>query len=81
MPTTRNTSMNAGPFIAPEAARVHGRITDPTGRALSGGELRIFRQGQAQTCANSAATCVSAAVLLGRGTADDEGVVRLTLPR
>ena len=81
MPTTRITSMNAGPFIVPEAARVHGRITDPTGHPLGGGELRIFRQGQAQVCRNSAATCVSAAILLGRGTADDEGVVRLTLPR
>ena len=81
MPTTRTTSMNAGPFIAPEAARVHGRITDPTGRALGGGELRIFRQGEVHTCRTSAATCVSAAVLLGRGTADDDGIVRLTLPR
>ena len=81
MPTTRITSMNAGPFIAPEAARVHGRITDPTGRTLGGGELRIFRQGEARTCPTSPATCVSAAVLLGRGTADDEGIVRLTLPR
>ena len=81
MPTTRITSMTAGPFIAPEAARVHGRITDPTGRTLGGGELRIFRQGEARTCATSAATCISPAVLLGRGAADDEGIVRLTLPR
>ncbi len=82
-PAVRTTSMNIGTFIAPDAAHVHGRITDPTGRALSGGELRIFRQGTAHPCSvgNSNATCLSPATLIGRATADDDGIVRLTLPR
>jgi hypothetical protein len=81
VPTNRMISLAAGPFVAPDVAHVHGRITDPTGRALAGGELRVFRQGQAIVCASANATCVTAPTLLGRGTADENGIVRLTLPR
>lgn len=82
-PMPRTTSMNVGTFISPDAAHVRGRITDPTGRALGGGELRIFRQGSTHPCSvgNTNATCVTPAALIGRATADDDGIVRLTLPR
>jgi hypothetical protein len=71
IPVSRSSSMAAGPFSAPEPARIHGRVTDSAGRPMSGGELRILRPGSDDIGAR----------LLGRGVADENGIVRLTLPR
>jgi hypothetical protein len=65
-------SNDVGPFFAPTPARVRGRITDSTGQAIPGGELRILHPGF---------ETIEPARLIGRGIADDAGIVRLTLPR
>jgi len=69
----------------PDAAFVHGRITDPGGNTISGAELKLFRvETSADLCAlvpHAPASCPIPAALLGRGAADKDGVVELRLPR
>jgi len=72
-------------IVLPDAAFVHGRITDPFGNTIEGGELKLFRvQPSTALCEqvpHAPASCPIPATLLGRGAADDDGVVELRLPR
>jgi hypothetical protein len=71
----------------PDAAFVRGTVTAPDGSELSGAELKVFRMVDADLvplCTqvrNAPESCPIPALLLGRGTSDDAGVVRLGLPR
>jgi hypothetical protein len=73
----RNVSI--GDLEAPEASNVHGRISNPGGRPVAKGRLLIYKLDGSCVVASSA--CASSAQLIGRGVADDEGVVRISLPK
>lgn len=72
--------VDIGELRTPEAANVHGRISNPGGRPVAKGQLLIYRLDS--TCRESPpASCASTATLLGRGVADEDGVVRISLPK
>jgi hypothetical protein len=79
------TSQSLGSVTIPDAANVHGQLTDQTGGPVSGGELRIFGVttdlGVCSQVAYPPANCSIPAQLLAHGTSDDLGTVRLRLPR
>jgi len=84
------TDDDLGTITIPAAAFVHGRIVDHRPNPVEGGEIRVFRApvytnpNNADLCrqaAHAPAGCPIPAVLLGHGTSDDLGIVRLTLPR
>jgi hypothetical protein len=79
------TSVDLGTLTLPPAAFVHGRVVDPAGNPVSGGEVRLFQiVSDTSVCSqvvNAPAQCVIPAALRGRSTADDKGIVRLNLPR
>ncbi|MGE5185706.1 MAG: hypothetical protein ACM31C_26775 [Acidobacteriota bacterium] len=86
MPRAPNQmSLAIDQVMIPEAAHLHGEITDSSGTDVIGGELRIFQiQSDLTVCAQAAnppATCVPPAIPMGSGTSDSLGIVRLTLPR
>lgn len=79
-----------GTIQIPDAAFIHGRIVDHRPNPVEGGEIRIFHApvyanpSNADLCSQAAhapAGCPIPAILLGHGTSDDLGIVRLTLPR
>jgi hypothetical protein len=72
-------NVDAGEIRSPEASHVHGLITNPGGRPVANGQLLIYRLDG--NCAAEAAGCNSTAQLIGRGVADDDGIVRITLPK
>lgn len=69
----------------PDAAHVHGRVTDAAGNAIDDAELKIFRiDTSLELCSEvryEPKSCPIPALLLGRGTTDDAGMARLTLAR
>lgn len=71
----------------PDAAFLRGTIKAPNGEDLAEAELKVFRLADdalISLCAevsNEPANCPIPATLQGRGTSDDKGIVRLTLPR
>lgn len=70
----------------PDAAHIHGRVTDPDGVVIEGAELKVFQTSPigAELCEavpHAPASCPIPASLLGRGASDGAGLVRLTLPR
>jgi hypothetical protein len=79
------TSQSLGQVTLPSAAFVHGQLSDPGGGAVATGELRIFGVTTDLSLCNEVAhappNCVIPAELLGHGTSDDQGIVRLILPR
>jgi len=84
----RNTtlkSISMPDVVVPDAAFVHGRITDPGGNTIAGAELKLFHvETGTDLCAlvpHAPASCPIPAALLGRGAADKDGVVELRLPR
>ena len=85
IPRAGQQLLDLGPLTVPDAANIHGRITDPSGTPVEGGELRVFSlAGDASLCAQVTYhpdDCVIPAQLVGHGTSDADGVVRLTLPR
>jgi hypothetical protein len=72
-------------LVSPDAAFVHGRITDSLGSPVEGAELRIYQVVTDSTLCNQVTNapdqCVIPAQLQGHGTSDMDGIVRLTLPR
>jgi hypothetical protein len=77
-----------GAMPLPDAAHIHGLITDPFGELVEGAELILFRVEDpvASTLfcgdlTNAPETCPVPALQLGRGTSDALGMTRLTLPR
>jgi hypothetical protein len=79
------TSVDLGPITLPRAAFIHGRVVDPTGVPVAGGEVRLFQvAADTSVCTqvtNAPAQCVIPAALRGHATADDQGIARLALPR
>jgi hypothetical protein len=72
-------TINIGELASPEASNVHGRIINPGGRPVAKGQVLIYRLDGACVVAN--AGCNNSALLIGRGVADDDGVVRISLPK
>ncbi|MBA3817599.1 MAG: hypothetical protein H0X17_01795 [Deltaproteobacteria bacterium] len=80
------TAVDLPPVSLPDAAFVRGTILDHKGEPLKDAELKLFRTDDSSgaLCGlvrNPPASCSVPATLIGRGVADDEGRVRLTLPR
>jgi hypothetical protein len=71
--------------VLPDAAFVHGAITDPDGEPVVGAEVKVFRVNTTLAlCSmvpNAPASCPIPATLQGRGASDPMGMVRVTLPR
>ncbi len=71
--------------VLPDAAFVHGTITDPDGQPVAGAEVKVFRVNTTLTlCSmvpNAPLSCPIPATLQGRGASDPMGMVRVTLPR
>lgn len=69
----------------PDAAFIHGALADPSGGAVVGGELRIYEVITDLSLCSQVAfppqNCVIPAPLVGHGTSDAMGIVRLTLAR
>lgn len=69
----------------PDAAFVHGQVTDPANNAVEGAEVKVFRINTSLALCDDVRyeprTCPIPASLLGRGGSDLGGVVRVTLPR
>ena len=75
-----------GTVTLPEAANLHGLISDPNGTSVAGGELRVFRISTDHSLCNMAlpnkpVPCAVPALLQAHATSDSDGVVRFTLPR
>ena len=85
IPRAGQPVLTLGDVTVPDAANIHGRITDPTGTPVEGGELRVFSLGVDQSLCTQVSYpptgCVIPAQLVGHGASDSLGVVRLTLPR
>lgn len=85
IPRAGQPVLTLGDVAVPDAANIHGRITDPTGTPVEGGELRVFSLGADPSLCTQVSYppmgCVIPAQLVGHGTSDGLGVVRLTLPR
>ncbi|MEZ4359712.1 MAG: hypothetical protein R3B48_05990 [Kofleriaceae bacterium] len=71
-------SVNIGELSAPEAANVHGRIINPGGRPVAKGRVLIYRLDE--SCV-TVAGCSSTAQLIGSDVADEDGIVRISLPK
>lgn len=69
----------------PDAAFVRGEIVDPHGEVVEGADVKLFRvETSTSLCtmvAHEPEGCPIPARIVGRGTSDDDGTVRLTLPR
>jgi hypothetical protein len=85
IPRAGQPVLDLGAVTVPDAANIHGRITDPAGTPVEGGELRVFAPVTDLTLCTQVSyhpgDCVIPAQLIGHGTSDADGVVRLTLPR
>lgn len=75
-------------YDLPSPAYVRSRVVDDKGNALEGADLKLFKVedfsnlcGEVAYPPMSCATASTLATLMGRGSADGDGEVRLTLPR
>lgn len=84
---TQLTSVPLPEITLPDAAHIHGFVVDPNGAPVEGAELKVFQvlgptiQELCLQVPHAPASCPIPADLLGRGAADGDGEVRLTLPR
>jgi hypothetical protein len=76
IPADANRTLNVGTIYAVESANVHGVITNPGGRPVAKGRVLIYKLDT--TCL---ADCAGTAQLIGRGVSDDDGKVRMALPK
>jgi hypothetical protein len=70
--------------VLPVPARLHGHVIDPVGASLDGVDFKIFRPIEdTDLCmlANAPPGCPINAPPAGRDTSDQQGIVRVTLPR
>lgn len=78
-------SATASSVQLPESSFIHGRITGPDGTPVEGAEAKVYEVStQLALCsevAHAPASCPIPAGLQARNTSDDDGTVRLTLPR
>lgn len=79
------TTLPLGKVTIPDAAYIHGRITDAGGTPVASGTLSIFQLGTnpslCSQVAHAPAGCAIPAQLVGHGVSDAAGTVELTLPR
>jgi hypothetical protein len=87
-PIPRNGTLDAaavGDVQIPDPAFVHGRITGPDGKSVEDAELKLYLVStQLTLCSevlHAPSSCPIPAQLQARNTSDDEGTVRLALPR
>jgi hypothetical protein len=85
IPRMLQTAVSVGDETIPDTAFMHGKITDALNVPVNGGELRIFRVSADDSLCGvvpyEPAGCVIPAQLLGNGASDNNGVVKLALPR
>jgi hypothetical protein len=78
-------SLSLEDVTLPDAAFVHGAVTDPDGHPVEGAEVKVFRVNTTLAlCSmvpNAPLSCPIPATLQGRGASDPLGLVRVTLPR
>jgi len=82
------TSVQLDPFDLPSPANVRSKVVDDKGVEVEGAELKLFRtEDYGSLCGEVAyppmncRMAATTATLLGRGASDEDGEVRLTLPR
>ncbi len=82
---TSGDSLSLEDVTLPDAAFVHGAVTDPDGHPVEGAEVKVFRVNTTLAlCSmvpNAPLSCPIPATLQGRGASDPLGLVRVTLPR
>jgi hypothetical protein len=79
-----SADQDLGVVFLPDAAHVRGIVTDPFGTALGDTQVRIYEVvTDLGACIeqNAPADCQPPAIVRGTGRSDDQGIVRLTLPR
>jgi hypothetical protein len=78
-------AMAIGTIGLPDAAFVHGRVIGPDGEPVENAEIKLYLgQVELDLCSqlvHAPASCPIPASLQARDTADDDGIVRLALPR
>jgi hypothetical protein len=78
-------TVDLGELRIPDAAYLHGRLLDPGGLLLDGAELKLYLvETQLSLCSevdHEPSTCPIPAQLQGRGTSDEDGAIRVVLPR
>lgn len=83
-PGQTHADVSLSTVTIPDASHVHGELVDPSGAPVPGADLQIFEGMTDQSlCAqvpHPPADCVIPARRLGVGSADETGIVRLTLP-
>jgi hypothetical protein len=78
------TTKSLDTITIPDAAYIHGRITDLYNNGVEKAELRVFQTVTDTSLCKQVAhpgECVIPAQLQGHGTTDSHGIARLTLPR
>lgn len=70
------TTVNVGTLYAVDSANVHGTITNPGGRPVAKARVLIYKVDT--SCLSD---CAGTAQLIGRGVSDDDGEVRIALPK
>nr|MBA3501411.1 hypothetical protein [Deltaproteobacteria bacterium] len=87
-PNDQGGSLYPGVYDLPFPAYVRSRIIDDKGEDIEGAELKLFKTedfgalcGEALHPPANCRTVANTATLLGRGASDEQGEVRLTLPR
>lgn len=79
------SALAIGPIQLPDAAYVRGNVYDDENARVEGAEVKLYRVRAGDAlCAETRfepTSCPIPPLLLGRGTTDQGGVVRLTLPR
>ncbi|HEY4182815.1 MAG TPA: hypothetical protein VGM90_38565 [Kofleriaceae bacterium] len=84
--STANDSITVDDATFPSAAFVHGEVVDPVGNQVEGAEIKVFqlRTDLAAICSSSQhapSPCPVQGRQVGRGVANSNGTVELTLPR
>ncbi len=84
VPLGMEPTMTVPPTAIPDAAHIHGLVTDSEGDPVPEADLHIYQTRDQSLCTAALYPppgCSIPAQVLGSGTADDMGEVRLVLPR
>ncbi len=84
VPLSIEPAMTVPTTTIPDAAHIHGLVTDTEGDPVPGADLHIYQVRDQSLCTTvlyAPPGCSIPAQVLGSGTADDMGEVRLVLPR
>jgi len=79
------TAISLDTVTIPDAAYLHGKIVDGAGRNVLGSTLRLFLlspdDSVCQEVFNAPEECADDAKVMGQAQSDDNGIVRIKLPR